>query len=136
MFFHTLLKVLEYWILLLSGRRGKQQMFSVITQCETLIQNRDKFHALDRSNFRSKDWAEVSKIVNATCGNDEKAPKTQEQCRMKVDSLKKRYRQVCTWSSKFFTWVYFSEQRVASSLKASVIVFFGTEDYWISDLSL
>ncbi|CAM6048317.1 unnamed protein product [Sphagnum compactum] len=54
---------------------------------------RDKFHALDRSNFRSKDWAEVSKIVNATCGNDEKAPKTQEQCRMKVDSLKKRYRQ-------------------------------------------
>jgi hypothetical protein len=68
-------------------------MFSVITQCETLIQNRDKFHALDRSNFRSKDWAEVSKIVNATCRNDEKAPKTQEQCRMKVDSLKKRYRQ-------------------------------------------
>jgi hypothetical protein len=115
-FFHTLLKVLEYWILLLSGRRGKQQMFSVITQCETLIQNRDKFHALDRSNFRSKDWAEVSKIVNATCRNDEKAPKTQEQCRMKVDSLKKRYRQVCTWSSKFFTWIYFSEQRVASSL--------------------
>ncbi|CAM6043819.1 unnamed protein product [Sphagnum compactum] len=53
---------------------------------------REKFHALDRSNFRSKDWAEVSKIVNAQCVN-EKSPKTQEQCRMKVDSLKKRYRQ-------------------------------------------
>lgn len=53
---------------------------------------REKFHALDRNNFRSKDWGEVAKQVNTHCAN-EKAPKTQEQCRMKVDSLKKRYRQ-------------------------------------------
>lgn len=53
---------------------------------------REKFHALDRNNFRSKDWGEVAKQVNTHCAN-EKTHKTQEQCRMKVDSLKKRYRQ-------------------------------------------
>ncbi|XP_024388664.1 uncharacterized protein [Physcomitrium patens] len=53
---------------------------------------REKFHALDRNNFRSKDWGEVAKEVNTHCAN-EKTHKTQEQCRMKVDSLKKRYRQ-------------------------------------------
>lgn len=62
------------------------------TDCKSSM-CREKFHALDRNNFRSKDWGEVAKAVNARCGN-EKTPKTQEQCRMKVDSLKKRYRQV------------------------------------------
>jgi len=59
----------------------------------TALYSREKFHALDRNNFRSKDWGEVAKQVNTHCAN-EKTHKTQEQCRMKVDSLKKRYRQV------------------------------------------
>lgn len=66
---------------------------SIVCNLYVLISCREKFHALDRNNFRSKDWGEVAKEVNTHCAN-EKTHKTQEQCRMKVDSLKKRYRQV------------------------------------------
>ncbi|KAH8946219.1 hypothetical protein BDL97_12G082200 [Sphagnum fallax] len=60
----------------------------------------DKYRALDRGNFTSKIWADIAARVNAygmtTVMDDgtlaEGPPKTQEQCRIKVDNLKKRYK--------------------------------------------
>ncbi|KAH8957546.1 hypothetical protein BDL97_07G097300 [Sphagnum fallax] len=64
----------------------------------------EKYRALERSNFTSKIWADIAACVNArrvplgakgtTSGasQGEDTPKTQEQCRIKVDNLKKRYK--------------------------------------------
>ncbi|XP_024376442.1 uncharacterized protein [Physcomitrium patens] len=56
----------------------------------------EKYRALDRGNFTSKIWADVAARVNSRgslTGNVvDRIPKTQEQCRIKVDNLKKRYK--------------------------------------------
>ncbi|KAG0623351.1 hypothetical protein M758_3G167500 [Ceratodon purpureus] len=79
-------------LLLKSSGREPATEWSEAATAVLISAFREKFHALDRNNFRSKDWGEVAKQVNTHCAN-EKTHKTQEQCRMKVDSLKKRYRQ-------------------------------------------
>ncbi|KAH8959682.1 hypothetical protein BDL97_06G089600 [Sphagnum fallax] len=58
----------------------------------------EKYRALDRGNFTSKIWADIAARVNAYGmsidggGIGEGTPKTQEQCRIKVDNLKKRFK--------------------------------------------
>jgi len=59
----------------------------------------EKYRALDRGNFTSKIWADIAARVNAYAMTvvdsgsvGEGPPKTQEQCRIKVDNLKKRYK--------------------------------------------
>ncbi|XP_024381307.1 uncharacterized protein [Physcomitrium patens] len=56
----------------------------------------EKYRALDRGNFTSKIWADIAARVNSRgslTGNIvDGIPKTQEQCRIKVDNLKKRYK--------------------------------------------
>ncbi|KAG0594049.1 hypothetical protein M758_UG043300 [Ceratodon purpureus] len=56
----------------------------------------EKYRALDRGNFTSKIWADIAARVNSRgslTGNlVDGMPKTQEQCRIKVDNLKKRYK--------------------------------------------
>ncbi|KAG0571727.1 hypothetical protein KC19_VG037500 [Ceratodon purpureus] len=56
----------------------------------------EKYRALDRGNFTSKIWADIAARVNnrgLQTGNlADGIPKTQEQCRIKVDNLKKRYK--------------------------------------------
>jgi hypothetical protein len=56
----------------------------------------EKYRALDRGNFTSKIWADIAARVNSRgtlTGNlVDGIPKTQEQCRIKVDNLKKRYK--------------------------------------------
>jgi hypothetical protein len=58
----------------------------------------EKYRALDRGNFTSKIWADIAARVNAHGmsidggGIGEGTPKTQEQCRIKVDNLKKRFK--------------------------------------------
>ncbi|KAA8516649.1 hypothetical protein F0562_016845 [Nyssa sinensis] len=49
----------------------------------------EKFMQLNRGNLRGRDWEEVAAIVSERC---EKQTKSVEQCKNKVDNLKKRYK--------------------------------------------
>ncbi|KAK6942698.1 Aspartate/glutamate/uridylate kinase [Dillenia turbinata] len=48
-----------------------------------------KFTQLNRGNLRGRDWEEVAAIVSERC---DKQSKSVEQCKNKVDNLKKRYK--------------------------------------------
>ncbi|CAK9177231.1 unnamed protein product [Ilex paraguariensis] len=49
----------------------------------------EKFMQLNKGNLRGRDWEEVAAIVSERC---EKQMKSVEQCKNKVDNLKKRYK--------------------------------------------
>ncbi|KAI7751502.1 hypothetical protein M8C21_022414, partial [Ambrosia artemisiifolia] len=49
----------------------------------------DKFVQLNRGNLRVRDWEEVAALVSERCENQVKSV---EQCKNKVDNLKKRYK--------------------------------------------
>ncbi|XP_030453766.1 uncharacterized protein LOC115675302 [Syzygium oleosum] len=49
----------------------------------------DKFTQLNRGNLRGRDWEEVAATVSERC---DKQTKSVEQCKNKVDNLKKRYK--------------------------------------------
>lgn len=49
----------------------------------------DKFTQLNRGNLRGRDWEEVAAVVSERCENQTKSV---EQCKNKVDNLKKRYK--------------------------------------------
>ncbi|XP_076945611.1 uncharacterized protein LOC143616755 [Bidens hawaiensis] len=49
----------------------------------------DKFLQLNRGHLRGRDWEDVAAIVTERC---EKQTKSVEQCKNKVDNLKKRYK--------------------------------------------
>lgn len=49
----------------------------------------EKFTQLNRGNLRGRDWEEVAAIVSERC---DKQMKSVEQCKNKVDNLKKRYK--------------------------------------------
>ncbi|CAI9776743.1 unnamed protein product [Fraxinus pennsylvanica] len=49
----------------------------------------DKFVQLNRGNLRGRDWEEVAATVSERC---DKQSKSVEQCKNKVDNLKKRYK--------------------------------------------
>lgn len=49
----------------------------------------EKFTQLNRGNLRGRDWEEVAAAVSERC---EKQTKSVEQCKNKVDNLKKRYK--------------------------------------------
>eukprot|EP00249_Psilotum_nudum_P018648 c26902_g1_i1 orf=445-2097(+) len=51
----------------------------------------EKYLQLNRGNLRGSDWEEVAAIVSERA-NAQKLPKTVDQCKNKVDSLKKRYK--------------------------------------------
>ncbi|CAH1446454.1 unnamed protein product [Lactuca virosa] len=50
----------------------------------------DKYMALNRSNLRGKDWEVVAELVAEGC--DKHSRKSIEQCKNKIDNLKKRYK--------------------------------------------
>ncbi|XP_027367611.1 uncharacterized protein LOC113873608 [Abrus precatorius] len=58
----------------------------------------EKFNQLNRGNLRGRDWEEVAKAVGERCGggggegNHHKSYKSVEQCKNKIDNLKKRYK--------------------------------------------
>ncbi|KAG4919398.1 hypothetical protein JHK85_057679 [Glycine max] len=52
----------------------------------------EKFNLLYRGNLRSRDWEEVAEAVGGRCGGEGKHQKSVEQCKNKIDNLKKRYK--------------------------------------------
>uniref|UniRef100_A0A0D6R6P9 UMP kinase n=1 Tax=Araucaria cunninghamii TaxID=56994 RepID=A0A0D6R6P9_ARACU len=51
----------------------------------------EKYVQLNRGNLRGRDWEEVALIVSERCDR-QKSAKSIEQCKNKVDNLKKRYK--------------------------------------------
>lgn len=79
----------------------------------------DKFTQLNRGNLRGRDWEEVAAIVSERCENQTKSV---EQCKNKVDNLKKRYKlerhrmtNGCI-SASHWPWFKQMEQIVGNSL--------------------
>ncbi|KAI4352627.1 hypothetical protein L6164_006861 [Bauhinia variegata] len=57
----------------------------------------EKFNQLNRGNLRGRDWEEVAEAVTERCGTGgidgkHKSYKSVEQCKNKIDNLKKRYK--------------------------------------------
>ncbi|KAM1811463.1 hypothetical protein ACFX11_028367 [Malus domestica] len=55
----------------------------------------EKFNQLNRGNLRGRDWEEVAEMLSERCGTggaNKSAYKTVEQCKNKIDNLKKRYK--------------------------------------------
>lgn len=56
----------------------------------------EKFNQLNRGNLRGRDWEEVAEAVGERCGGGDRKQKcyykSVEQCKNKIDNLKKRYK--------------------------------------------
>ncbi|KAF6164917.1 hypothetical protein GIB67_017120 [Kingdonia uniflora] len=52
----------------------------------------DRYLQLNRGNLRQKDWKEVADAVNICREGDKKPPRTDVQCRNRVDTVKKKYK--------------------------------------------
>ncbi|XP_010278265.1 PREDICTED: uncharacterized protein LOC104612522 isoform X2 [Nelumbo nucifera] len=82
----------------------------------------EKFVQLNRGNLRGRDWEEVSSIVSDRCDKT-KSFKSVEQCKNKVDNLKKRYKverhRMSSGGSSVSHWPWFKkmEQIVGNSSK-------------------
>ncbi|KAL6585431.1 hypothetical protein OROMI_002075 [Orobanche minor] len=82
---------------------------------------REKFLQLSRGNLRGRDWEEVAAMVSERCQNQAKSV---EQCKNKVDNLKKRYKlerhRLGNGSVSVSHWPWFNqmEQIVGNSIAA------------------
>ena len=80
----------------------------------------DKYVQLNRGNLRGRDWEDVATVVSERC-DKHKAGKSVEQCKNKVDNLKKRYKaerqRLTTGNLSVSHWPWFKkmEQIVGSS---------------------
>ncbi|KAG6487375.1 hypothetical protein ZIOFF_055961 [Zingiber officinale] len=80
----------------------------------------EKFVQLSRGNLRGRDWEDVATIVSERC-NRQKSAKSVEQCKNKIDNLKKRYKVECQRLSSsglpgsHWTWFKKMEQLIGSS---------------------
>ncbi|KAK6126358.1 hypothetical protein DH2020_039930 [Rehmannia glutinosa] len=81
----------------------------------------EKFLQLSRGNLRGRDWEEVAAMVSERCENQTKSV---EQCKNKVDNLKKRYKlerhRLSNGNVAVSNWPWFKqmEQIVGNSLAA------------------
>ncbi|KAJ6845313.1 uncharacterized protein M6B38_289730 [Iris pallida] len=86
----------------------------------------DKYVQLNRGNLRGRDWEDVATTVSERC-DKQKSGKSVEQCKNKVDNLKKRYKVECqrlsSGSLPVSHWPWFKkmEQIVGSSSSTSKV---------------
>ncbi|WCJ34391.1 aspartate/glutamate/uridylate kinase family protein [Euphorbia peplus] len=69
-------------------RKDREEWSDAAIEC-LLDAYTDKFMQLNRGNLRGRDWEEVASIVSE---RSQKQRKSVEQCKNKVDNLKKRYK--------------------------------------------
>ncbi|KVI07455.1 Aspartate/glutamate/uridylate kinase [Cynara cardunculus var. scolymus] len=73
----------------------------------------EKFMALNRSNLRGKDWEVVAELVAES--GDKQPRKSIEQCKNKIDNLKKRYKletQRMEINGSASSWVWFKKMDI------------------------
>lgn len=69
-------------------RKDREEWSDAAIEC-LLDAYTEKYTQLNRGNLRGRDWEEVAAIVSERCENQNKSV---EQCKNKVDNLKKRYK--------------------------------------------
>lgn len=69
-------------------RKDREEWSDAAIEC-LLEAYTEKFMQLNRGNLRGRDWEEVAATVSERC---DKQTKSVEQCKNKVDNLKKRYK--------------------------------------------
>lgn len=85
----------------------------------------EKYVKLNRGNLRGRDWEEVACIVSERCER-QKSAKSIEQCKNKVDNLKKRYKserhRLVSGSATISHWPWYKkmDQIVGSSVSKTV----------------
>ncbi|KAJ9546099.1 hypothetical protein OSB04_025806 [Centaurea solstitialis] len=75
----------------------------------------EKFMALNRSNLRGKDWLVVAELVAESGGGDKQSRKSVEQCKNKIDNLKKRYKletQRMEINGSASSWIWYKKMDV------------------------
>lgn len=93
----------------------------------------EKYIQLNRGNLRGRDWEDVATIVSERC-DKHKSGKSVEQCKNKVDNLKKRYKVECqrlvSGSLAVSHWPWFKkmEQIVGSSSSSSKAIVAADDD--------
>ncbi|KAI0515769.1 hypothetical protein KFK09_008436 [Dendrobium nobile] len=86
----------------------------------------EKYIQLNRGNLRGRDWEDVATTVSERC-DKQKSGKTVEQCKNKVDNLKKRYKVECQRLSSgnlavsHWPWFKKMEQVVGSSSSSKIV---------------
>nr|AFK40011.1 unknown [Lotus japonicus] len=73
------------------GDRLKRDEWSEGAVCTLLEAYEAKWVLRNRAKLKGQDWEEVAKHVSSRANNT-KSPKTQTQCKNKIESMKKRYR--------------------------------------------
>lgn len=61
---------------------------------------------LSRENLKQKHWEEVAETVRSKEDNG-KTPKTDVQCKNRIDTVKKKYKQEKLTSGRSSSWVFF-----------------------------
>ncbi|XP_073099580.1 uncharacterized protein [Elaeis guineensis] len=86
----------------------------------------ERYVQLNRGNLRGRDWEDVATIVSDRC-DKQKAGKSVEQCKNKIDNLKKRYKVECQRLSSgglaisHWPWFKKMEQIVGSSSSSKAL---------------
>lgn len=84
----------------------------------------EKYNQLNRGNLRGRDWEEVAEAVADRCvgGDKTKTNKSVEQCKNKIDNLKKRYKVEMQRMSATGTtthWHWFKKMEVIAANSSS-----------------
>ncbi|GMY23162.1 uridylate kinase PUMPKIN, chloroplastic-like [Fagus crenata] len=84
----------------------------------------EKYNQLNRGNLRGRDWEEVAEAVADRCvgGDKTKTNKSVEQCKNKIDNLKKRYKvemQRMSASGTTTHWHWFKKMEVIAANSSS-----------------
>lgn len=84
----------------------------------------EKYVQLNRGNLRGRDWEDVATMVTERC-DKHKSGKSVEQCKNKIDNLKKRYKAECqrltsgALSASHWPWFKKMELIISSSSASS-----------------
>ncbi|KAI3878380.1 hypothetical protein MKW98_001795 [Papaver atlanticum] len=108
------------------NRKDREEWNDLSIEC-LLNAYTDKFHKLNRSILRGRDWEEIAAIVtlhNKSSGGGGGA-KSVEQCKNKVDNMKKRYKvelqRMKTCGATVCQWPWFEKiEQISTNLAAAV----------------
>ncbi|KAL2933514.1 Uridylate kinase [Bienertia sinuspersici] len=104
-------------------RKDREEWSDAAIEC-LLDAYTDKYTTLNRGNLRGRDWEEVAVIVSQRCENQSKSV---EQCKNKVDNLKKRYKlerhRMTSAGLELSHWPWFKKMEVivANSLPSKAV---------------
>ncbi|KAL9239930.1 hypothetical protein vseg_014201 [Gypsophila vaccaria] len=88
------------------GDRLKRDEWSEGAVTVLLEAYESKWILRNRAKLKGQDWEDVAKCVSSR-GNNSKSPKTQTQCKNKIESMKKRYRSESA-AADMSSWPLFS----------------------------